>query len=528
MLKILVPLLVVTSTLTLYAQTPTTLDLLKQAQAAIAQAIANLTPAPTPTTITVAAGGDVQGALNTVPCGGTVAFASGVTYTGNYTFPNKSCGSMAVTVTTGGLTIPSGRVNPTLAAPFAKFTSANASPTFSFQSGSHDWILRGLEVKAGAGIYPLGLITIGVGDTTQTTLAQVPLHVIIDQCYIHGDPVTGAKFGVSLNGGDLTVTNSYLSDIKGKGQDAQALVGTNGPGPFLIQNNYLEAAGENVLFGGADPRIPGLIPTGIVITHNLFSKPLSWKGQGWNIKNDLEFKNAQNAHVFGNILENSFVANQSGFLLMVTPRNQSGGCPWCTVQNVEVDHNVFRHAYSWVNILGLDDTKDSSGVVRPSVRVQGINIHDNLAYDIGTATYGTGTSFGVAVNNGPVNVSIIHNTLAGTTSEFLTLTLGVSGVLPVNLQYTCDVVPEGAYGIAGSTTVGAPSWTAGVDPTSTFDYNAILPGGLRKIVYPGAQTRLGAYTFDTTYTMTPALTCADGKPAGADIPAVVTATGVTF
>ena len=37
------------------------------------------------------------------------------------------------------------------------------------------------------------------------------------------------------------------SDIKAVGQDSQAIAGWNGPGPFIIDNNYLEGAGENIL-----------------------------------------------------------------------------------------------------------------------------------------------------------------------------------------------------------------------------------------------------------------------------------------
>ena len=37
-------------------------------------------------------------------------------------------------------------------------------------------------------------------------------------------------------------------------------MGWNGPGPFLIENNYLEAAGENIMFGGNDPSHPAADP----------------------------------------------------------------------------------------------------------------------------------------------------------------------------------------------------------------------------------------------------------------------------
>ena len=59
--------------------------------------------------------------------------------------------------------------------------------------------------------------------------------------------------------------------------DSQAINGYNGAGPFTIENNYLEAAGENVLFGGADPAVTNLVPSDIVLRRNHLFKPLEWR-----------------------------------------------------------------------------------------------------------------------------------------------------------------------------------------------------------------------------------------------------------
>ena len=48
-----------------------------------------------------------------------------------------------------------------------------------------------------------------------------------------------------------------------------------------IINNYFEGTGENILFGGADPRIDGLVPSDIEIRRNHFTKPTSWKSRSW-------------------------------------------------------------------------------------------------------------------------------------------------------------------------------------------------------------------------------------------------------
>jgi len=121
-----------------------------------------------------------------------------------------------------------------------------------------------------------GLILLGDGSSAQNSLGQVPHDFLIDRCYIHGNPLSNSKRGVALNCSRGTIQNSYISDFHGVGFDTQAIAGWNGPGPFTILNNYLEAAGENVMFGGADPGIPNLIPSDIEIKHNLVSKPIEW------------------------------------------------------------------------------------------------------------------------------------------------------------------------------------------------------------------------------------------------------------
>ncbi len=112
-------------------------------------------------------------------------------------------------------------------------------------------------------------------DSTQTQLAQVPYAFVLDRLYVHGDPVLGQKRGIALHSSDTTLINSYVSDCKAIGQDSQALSGYNGPGNYLIENNYLEGAAENVLFGGADPRIPNLVTANITFRRNYLSKPLA-------------------------------------------------------------------------------------------------------------------------------------------------------------------------------------------------------------------------------------------------------------
>ena len=172
------------------------------------------------------------------------------------------------------------------------------------------------------------LLQIGAEEGTAEAL---PHHLIVDRCYLHGDPRRGARRGVALNSRDSAVINSYLSDFKEVGADSQAIVGWNGPGPFRIANNYLEAAGENVMFGGADPKIrrpgPGRHrgrrqpPGQAAALEDRTTR--AFEGTAWSVKNLFELKNARRVLVDGNLFEYNWPHAQNGFAILFTP-SESG------------------------------------------------------------------------------------------------------------------------------------------------------------------------------------------------------------
>src|SRR5207248_3824966 len=174
----------------------------------------------------------------------------------------------------GGDPVASGeRIGPAQAGALAKLKSPDTMPALATEPGARFWRIELLEFVAnrdGAG----DIITLGDGSRAQNALADVPSDLVIDRVYVHGDPNIGQKRGIALNSSRTTISNSYISEIKAPGQDSQAIGGSTGPGDYTIDNNYLEAAGENVMFGGNDPAIPNLTPTHIVIRRNLLSKPL--------------------------------------------------------------------------------------------------------------------------------------------------------------------------------------------------------------------------------------------------------------
>ena len=388
-------------------------------------------------TIPVPAGGDLQGALVAAQPGDTILLQAGATYVGNFTLPNKG-GASFITVQTGGggLAGEGARIGP--GAPLAKLRSPNGAPALATAPGAHHWRLVLLEFLANAGGAG-DIIALGDGSSAQRSLADVPRELIVDRCYIHAEPGSPQKRGIALNSAATTITGSFISDMKAVGQDSQAIAGWNGPGPFTITNNYLEGAGENLIFGGGDPAIPGLVPSDITISENTFVKQTAWRSQNWVVKNLLELKNARRVSIDGNSFEYNWQGGQSGFAILFTVRNQDGGCPWCQVEQVTFQNNTVRHVAAGVSILGYDDNASSR-------QTRAIVIRNNVFADIDTAAWG-GNGYFVMLLGGPRDVTIDHNTVI---QENAYGVLTVDGPPVLGFVFTNNIVRQMAYGMIGT------------------------------------------------------------------------------
>src|SRR5262245_27833900 len=311
-------------------------------------------------TITVSADRDLQAAINDAQPGDTIALEAGAAYTGNFKLPAKNGATFITIRTAADADLPGegGRISPAHAPLLAKIRSGSTAPAFETTAGAHHWRLQLLEIQAtstGAG----DIVRLGDGSSAQSALSQIANNLVVDRVFIHGDAIKGQKRGIALNSASTTITGSYISDVKSLGQDSQAIGGWNGPGPYSITNNYLEAAGENLMFGGADPAVPNLVPSDITIADNAFSKPTAWRSEKRVVKNLIEMKNARRVHVLRNTLEYNWQGGQSGYAVLFTVRNQDGGCPWCQVEQVTFEQNVVRHVAAGIQILGYDDNHPS-------------------------------------------------------------------------------------------------------------------------------------------------------------------------
>ncbi len=334
---------------------------------------------------------------------------------------------------------PGERIVPSRFTRLPKLTSASGA-VIEADPRAHHFRFIGIEIAPTPGVSLRSLVDLG---SNAEDLSAVPHDIIIDRCYIHGDPERGSRRGIALNSRRTAIVDSYFTDFKEAGADTQAIAGWNGPGPFTIVNNQLEAAGENVMFGGADPAINGLVPADITIARNVFTKPLRWRvdhpdfeGTAWAVKNLFELKNARRVLVEGNLFEHNWPHAQNGFAILFTVRNQDGRSPWSVVEDVTFAGNVIRHVGAGINILGHDDNHPSGQTAR-------ILIRDNVFADVG-GEWGHGRLFQLL--DGTRDVVIDHNTAFQSGS----LLFGGDGRPHTNFIFSNNIVHASTSGITGS------------------------------------------------------------------------------
>jgi hypothetical protein len=322
---------------------------------------------PSPGKVTfVAVGANVVTAVKAANCGDTIQLQQGATFTlKNPSFPSKNCDSkhwITIRTSSADSALPPehARISPS----YAGVASLNGRPTFS---GPNKNVMAKLVV--GASPIQLGdhyrLIGLEItrppdGKFYNSLVQFAGSHVILDRNWIHGDPTADTAHLVQTGVGadHVAIINSYMTDAHCKAAvaactDAQAW-SDGGHGTFMkAYNNFMEASGENIMFGGATASI---ITSDVEIRLNHLFKPLTWNpldksffGTKFTVKNNFELKQGQRILVEGNILENTWGGfTQAGANILITPKNQAGSgggniCPICFVSDVTLRYNYIRH-----------------------------------------------------------------------------------------------------------------------------------------------------------------------------------------
>ena len=453
---------------------------------------------------------NLQEQINLANPGDTITIPDGETATGNFTI-NKS------------LNIVGGERS--------KIVTPTFDPCIRIPPGTGPVSLRGLEITCLETLPQISvLIEYGSGGADQTSLSQVPQGLTIDRCDIHGRRGTDSQRGIAANGANFKITNSNVREIHGKGYDTQAICSWNGPGPFTILDCYLEGAGENVMFGGAPPSIPGLIHSDIQIRRCTFFKPRSWyindpsyAGIHWTVKNLFELKNARRVIVDGNVFENNWTDAQAGRAIVFTPRPSDSGSA-ARIEDVVFSNNTIKNVGSGILLLGMDDPPQPR-----EVRLKRVKVLNNLWFVDGPVNGSNGVF--ATVITATDEVTIEHNT------AFQTGAIVLSDYLPsTRFVLRNNIARHNEYGIFGS--------GFGIGNTSIAHYSpeSVIIGNLmaQEVNAPDDPARLYpagnffpntlAEVLGTDYKALPAWKgkATDGTDPGADMDALMAAQGGTI
>jgi hypothetical protein len=433
------------------------------------------------------ANGDLQSALNNASCGDTIELQAGATFSGAYRLRAKSCDDQhwiiirtstpdsalppegtRMTPCYAGVSSLPGRPSFNCSAPSQSLAQILGKPSqspISLDSGANHYRLIGLEVTrpAGMGITYALVYPLGTAD-----------HIILDRVWFHGTAHDETTRGIYLDGvTNGAIVDSYFNDFHctagtGVCTDSQAIAGGNGKdsgGPYKIVGNFLEAAAENIMFGGGG--VTTISPADIEIRRNHLFKPMNWlagqpgfvggpSGHPFVVKNLFELKNAVRVLFEANILENTWGGfSQAGYAILLTPRshvvNGVNVCASCQVTDVTIRYNIISHVGAG---LQLANAMDGETFQQHAYLGGRYSIHDITVDDINSAEYKGHGTFALILNAWPTNVlnSITINHVSAFPDLHTLLLLDSTSHPKISgFTFTNNVIATGRY----------PVWSAG-------------------------------------------------------------------
>lgn len=383
-------------------------------------AVPDFQPKPCARSVDVPIVANLQTYLNNAASGDCLELQPGTEYKGNFTLPNHACASATdwITIRTKGvLDVPGVRVLPAqaIAERWSKITQANNQYAFVAAHPSRCWQIMHLNIQrdtlnATTLVYHLFVIGSSASEGN-TSIATNPTDFIVRRNWIHGTVNGELVRCLAVNGIRIAVVDNWIDDCHASGFDSQAIEGWTGAGPILIANNFAAGAGENIMFGGADPSDSTTRPSDITIVRNHVYKDPAWKGR-WSIKNIFELKDAQRLRIDGNVFENSWAASQIGFAIVF--KSSTGGVS-STVRQGSTDitftNNRVNNSNLGLNVQAQDCTAQACIVYR----VARVVIRNNLLTNIGTSNGITGSGWLNPTYGAPNDILVINNTFVGNT-----------------------------------------------------------------------------------------------------------------
>lgn len=456
--------------------------------------------------IYVRAGGDFQAALNRAKPGDTIFLQAGASFRGSFNLPHKE-GNEFITIRTSAadalLPPADTRIDPTkYLSVLPKLSSPTSEPVIAARDGAHHYRFIGIEFGGTKdGLYNI----IQIGTSEEKSVSELPHHIEFDRVYIHSTSPLGQRRGIAANGKNIRIVNSHISGIRRKGEESQAICAWATDGPLEITNNYLEASGINILFGGAGSNLH-LVPADVIVRGNHLNKPLEWRDEGWDVKNLFEIKFGRRFKVENNLMTNNWGMAQDGTAVLFTTRADNGADD--IIEDIEFTGNIVRGTGNALNIYG----PEGKGGHRLTIR-------NNIFEDInGQKWNGGGNFMKVTAWDG---LTVENNTIINSGNIVFAYDMPVR-----NFIFRNNILFQNEYGIIGD---GVGSGTQTIDryfPGADVSFNALIGASASlyrgKNLYPDSIRQIGFVNSEKgDYRLSPNSPMrgkgAGGKAIGADL-----------
>lgn len=424
------------------------------------------------------------------------------------------------------------RMTPAAAADLPRIRTATTStPAVRTEPGAGFYSFLGVAFDP----LPTSSYTVvELGSDQDTTPEQQVRSFVFDRVFATGDLARGQHRFIAANCGEFELRNSHCAQFFEPGRDAQVYACWNAIGGHILENNYLEASGENTIVGGAGSKGPALAPANIRIVGNHVTKDWGWQALPINVsvKNGIEFKHARDVYIAFNVIEHVWTDSQTGYVFMLTPSSQYVGETWLGITNLIIEYNVIRHAGALINMnngQGADATTGTKGVV----------FRHNVVHDLNAGNFrGEGRLFKIGnraleapANQGPFGMAFDHNTIVRAALVDSVSFYGTPGLMG-GMRIRDNIYPEGNYGIKCSQFIPGEPTLIGYAPDAEMFGNAIERHPSRTYKYRMGNTvfptgaieaQLGPDFRPLPGSALAAVVTTDGTPVGAnlDVPTLV-------
>jgi hypothetical protein len=387
--------------------------------------------------IQVPANADLSEAVDSAKCGDILLLPAGAAYEIGSLAGKKCDDDHYITIRTA---TPDSKLPPEgtrISPAWAGITSLPGRPAYAQPAGGAAKLMATIFVKNPGGapvgdhVRFIGIEWVSHGNINRMLSAEHGDHIIFDRNYIHPEDGAEVAHGLGMNQGShfVAVINSYVAGFyciarSGKCTDATAVGGARSDDPFgtfKVYNNFLEASGENMMFGGAPSQNN---PTDLEIRRNHLFRPMIWKegepgytpspkGDTYIVKNNFELKSGIRVLFEANLLENSWGGfSQRGFSILLSVRSQSSRCPLCRVNDATLRYNRVRNAGSVFQISNSPaPQRKGGGIASDGGRY---SIHDIVADKIHGKDYTGGGAFLVLLSGAPP----VHDVLIDHVTSF--------------------------------------------------------------------------------------------------------------